>query len=241
MVVDHDTGRLVWARKGRDSKVVHGFLDDLGEERARQLTHVSADGAEWIHGPFRERAPQAVICLDPFHVVGWATDAVDEVRRRMAAELRRQGKPDQAAAVKGLRWALVKNPENQSPEQRGRVAEIARTNARLYRAYLVKEQLREVFRVKGRHGRRLLAGVMAWCARSREPELVSLGQSLARHRELIWATLDHGLSNARSEATNTHLRGLTKRAYGYHSPDALIAHAMLARGGLRPDLPGRAA
>ncbi len=241
VVVDHDTGRLVWARKGRDSKVVHGFLDDLGEERARQLTHVSADGAEWIHGPFRERAPQAVICLDPFHVVGWATDAVDEVRRRMAAELRRQGKPDQAAAVKGLRWALVKNPENQSPEQRGRVAEIARTNARLYRAYLVKEQLREVFRVKGRHGRRLLAGVMAWCARSRVPELVSLGQSLARHRELIWATLDHGLSNARSEATNTHLRGLTKRAYGYHSPDALIAHAMLARGGLRPDLPGRAA
>ena len=241
VVIDHDTGRLVWAREGRDSGVVGAFLDDLGEQRTRQLTHVSADGAEWIHGPFRERAPQAVICLDPFHVVAWATGAVDEVRRRMAAQLRRQGKPDQAAAVKGLRWALVTNPSNQSPEQRGRVAEIARTNAPLYRAYLIKEQLREVFRVKGPYGRRLLAGLLAWCARSRLPEFVALGQSLARHRRLIWATLDHGLSNARSEATNSHLRGLTKRAYGYHSPDALIAHAMLARGGLRPDLPGRAA
>jgi transposase len=241
VVVDHDTGRLVWARAGRDAATVRAFLDDLGPERAGQLTHVSADGAEWIHGPFRERAPQAVICLDPFHVVGWATDAVEELRRRLAAQLRRAGKPDQAAAVKSSRWALVRNPENQSPAQRGQVAEIARTNAPLYRAYLIKEQLREVFRVKGRAGRRLLAGVLAWCARSRLPEFVALGQSLGRRRELIWATLDHGLSNARSEATNTHLRGLTKRAYGYHSPQALIAHAMLARGGLRPDLPGRAA
>jgi len=98
-----------------------------------------------------------------------------------------------------------------------------------------------VFRVKGTSGRQLLAGVLAWCARSRLPELVALGRTLTRYRELIWATLDHGLSNARSEATNTHLRVLTKRAYGYHSPQALIAHAMLARGGLHPDLPGRAA
>jgi transposase len=241
VVVDHDTGRLVWARPGRDAAVVHAFLDELGQQRAEQLTHVSADGAEWIHGPFRQRAPQAVICLDPFHIVAWATGAVEQVRRRMAAQLRREGKPDQAATVKSSRWALIKNPQHQSPEQRGRLAEIAKTNAGLYRAYLIKEQLREVFQVKGTGGRQLLAGVLAWCARSRLPELVALGQTLTRYRQLIWATLDHGLSNARSEATNTHLRVLTKRAYGYHSPQALIAHAMLARGGLRPDLPGRTA
>jgi len=56
---------------------------------------------------------------------------------------------------------------------------------------------------------------------------------------LIWNTLEHGLSNARSEATNVHLRVLTRRAYGFHTPDALIAMAMLTRGGLRPALPGR--
>jgi hypothetical protein len=43
-----------------------------------------------------------------------------------------------------------------------------------------------------------------------------------------------------SEATNTHLRALTKRAYGFHSPDALIAMALLTRGGLCPPPPGRA-
>lgn len=48
-------------------------------------------------------------------------------------------------------------------------------------------------------------------------------------------------SNARVEATNTHLRVLTRRAYGFHSPEALIAMAHLTRGGLCPDLPGRTA
>ena len=54
------------------------------------------------------------------------------------------------------------------------------------------------------------------------------------YRDLIWNTLDHNVSNARSEATNFHLRALTKRAYGYHSPEALIGMAMLTRGGLCP-------
>ena len=51
--------------------------------------------------------------------------------------------------------------------------------------------------------------------------------------------MDHGPSNARSEATNTHLRVLTRRSYGFHSPQALIAMAMLTRGDLCPPLPGR--
>lgn len=57
---------------------------------------------------------------------------------------------------------------------------------------------------------------------------------------LIWNTLDdYGVSNARSEATNIHLRKLINRAYGFRSAAALIAMATLTRGGLCPELPGR--
>jgi hypothetical protein len=56
---------------------------------------------------------------------------------------------------------------------------------------------------------------------------------------LILNAVEHGLSNARSGATNTHLRLFTRRAYGYHSPDSLIAMADLTRGGLCPPFPGR--
>ena len=91
-----------------------------------------------------------------------------------------------------------------------------------------------MFRVKGTHGRQLLAGWLWWASHSRIPEFVALARSIRHYRNLICNTLDHGLSNARSEATNTHLRALTKRAYGYHSPEALIGMAMLTRGGLCP-------
>lgn len=106
------------------------------------------------------------------------------------------------------------------------------TNKMLYRAYLLKEQIREVFRVKGRQGRQLLASWPSWASHSGIPELVTLAASIRRCRDLIHNTLDHALSNARSEATDTHLRALAKRAYGFHSPDALIAIALLTRGGL---------
>jgi len=67
VVIDHDTGRLVWAAEGRNTDTMRAFFDDLGPTRAAQLTHVSADGAEWIHTVVRERAPQAVLCLDPYY------------------------------------------------------------------------------------------------------------------------------------------------------------------------------
>ena len=80
IVVNHDTGMLIWAAPGRETKTVHAFFDALGEERCKLLTCLSADGADWIAGPAAARAPQAVVCADPFHVVSWATGALDETR-----------------------------------------------------------------------------------------------------------------------------------------------------------------
>jgi transposase len=232
LIVDHATGRLVWAKQGRNQETLGAFFDELGAQRAGLLTHVSCDGAEWIHGVVRERAPKAILCLDPFHVVVWTLKALDKVRTRTMAKA---GVRDRNAM-----WATRKNPSDLTGEQRTSLAAIADTNKTLYKAYLLKEQLREVFAVKGDQGRELLAGWLSWASRSRIPEFVALAKSIRRYRDLIWNTLDHGLSNALAEATNTHLRGLTKRSYGYHSPEALIGMALLTRGGLCPPLPGRA-
>jgi transposase len=74
VVVDHDTGRLVWAAAGRDEATLEGFFDALGAGRCEAVTHVSADAAEWIARVVARRCPQAIRCADPFHVVKWATD-----------------------------------------------------------------------------------------------------------------------------------------------------------------------
>jgi transposase len=235
-VVDHDTGRLVWAREGRNTSTLDQFFSDLGEDRSALLTHISADGAEWIHTVVQASAPQALICLDPFHIMQWVTKALDGVRRKMWRELQAT---DAASQVKGARWALLKSPLELTEDQRISVAVIAKTNRPLYRAYLLKEQMRAAIAVKGAEGRALLGGWVAWAKRSRLPEFAKLANTIERFRPYIWNTMEQELSNARSEATNTHLRVLTRRAYGFHSPAALIAMAMLTRGGLCPELPGR--
>ena len=82
VVVDHDTRRLLWAAPGRDRATLRTFFELLGPERCALITHVSADQAGWIAEIVAERCPNAVQCADPFHIVKWATEALDEVRRQ---------------------------------------------------------------------------------------------------------------------------------------------------------------
>jgi transposase len=132
-----------------------------------------------------------------------------------------------------------RNPENLTPQQQAKLAWIAKTNPRLHRAYLLKEGLRYVFAVKGDAGKQALDLWCDWAQRCRIPAFVNLGRKIKRHRRAIDATLDHGLSNALIESVNTKIRLITRIAFGFKDPHALIALAMLSLGGHRPTLPGR--
>ena len=207
MVTDRENGqRYIWAAEGRNKETLAKFFDDLGEDRAGLLTHVSADGADWIHDVVREKAPQALICLDAFHVVKWAGEKLDELHRHwpeQAARPARQTRQPPSARACGR---CARTPGGLSGGQRTALAQIAADNKRLYKAYLMKEQLREVFKAKGEHGKALLAGLMAWCQRCRIPEFTALAKTLKRFRQLIWNTLDHAVSNGRAEGINTSSR-----------------------------------
>lgn len=254
IVVDHDTGRLVWAAPGRDRATLQGFFDQLGDERAAQITHVSADAADWVAEVVTQRCPQAVRCADPFHVVAWATQALDEVRRETWNQARRKaaatrgpgpghrrarGSLEHYRSVARSRYALWKNPENLTANQKAKIDWIAKTEPRLHRAYLLKEGLRLVFVFKGDAGIEALDRWCSWARRSRIPAFVRLSRRIVKHRSTIVAALEHGLSNALIESTNTKIRLLTRMAFGFHGPEPVIALAMLAHGGHCPPLPGR--
>jgi len=239
VVVDHDTGRLVWAAPGRERKTVEKFLDALGKERCQQIKLVSCDMASWITGPVSERCPNASICYDPFHLVKLATDALDEIRREVWNDARRQGQRQLARELKGARFALWKNAENLTERQALKLARVQKLNQRLYRAHLLAQQLREIYRVPFEHATLLLDAWLRWARRCRLAPFVRLAKTITQQRSGIEAALRHGLSNARVEQVNTQLRLITRRAFGFHSPHAAIALAMLALGGLCPPLPGR--
>jgi len=237
VVVDHDSGRLAWASPGRDRKTIEAFLDELGQERCKEITLVSCDMAAWISGPIADRLPGAVRCVDPFHVVQLATDALDVVRREVWNQARKSGEVAVARDLKGARFALWKNPESLTSRQRLKLADIKTVNGPLYRAYLLKEQLRAFYRVPPEHAEAMLDAWLSWARRSRLEPFVKLARTISAQREGILAAIEHGLSNARVEQINTQIRMLTRRAYGFHTPQALIALVMLTLNGLCPPLP----
>jgi transposase len=258
IVVDHDTRQLIWAAPGRDKATLRSFFDALGADRCARITHVSADSAAWIAEEVAARCPKAVQCADAFHVVKWATEALDRTRIQAWNEARAlartepgraQGRQradapprpghDRAKKLRDSRYALWKNPDNLTDKQSAKLAWIAKTDPRLHRAYLLKEGLRLVFVLKGEHGKQALEGWIRWARRCRIPAFVDLQRRIVKHRATIHATLDHGLSNGLIESTNTKIRLLTRLAFGFKDPYALIALAMLALGGLCPPLPGR--
>ena len=258
VVVDHDSRRLVWAAPGRTSATVNQFFDLLGPERCAQITHVSADGADFIDTIVAEKCPAAVRVADPFHVVKWATDALDEVRRGAWNDARAlarkepkrgRGRPradapprpgsERATALKGARYSLWKNPENLTDNQQVKLAWIAATDPTLYRAYLLKEGLRVVFQLPHVDAVEALDRWISWARRCRIPAFVKLQKSIVKHRTRILAAIEHNLSNGLIESTNTKIRLITRIAYGFKSAEALIALALLNLGGHRPTLPGR--
>ncbi len=249
VVVDHDTGRLVWAGPGRSEAALNVFFDELGDDRAAELTHVSADMADWIARTVARRAPNAIRCADPFHIVAWAIEALDVERRRSwnqakgrtipASPGRRGRTTGDARQIARSRYALWKNPDGLNTRQRHQLDWIAKTDPRLWRAYLLKEGLRYVFATGGQEGKDALDRWLSWARRSRLESFVHLAQRITRHREAIEANLEHGLSQGLIESTNTKIRLLTRIAFGFHGPEPLIALALLALGSHPPQLPGR--
>lgn len=236
VVCDHVTGQVVWAAKGRSKETVRAFFDTLGD-RATQLELVTADGATWITDVVAERAPQATVCLDTFHVIGWATTALDEVRREEWNKLRRTGSTKAAKEFKGLRFLLRRNWENLTGAQRSVIRDLEKANHRAFRAWQLKEELRDIFALPLPAARRALDDWLRYASRSKLAAFVKLARTIRRYRPSIEATIEWRLTNGIAESNNAAIGRIRVNARGFHDPQAFITMIMLDRAGLAPNLP----
>ena len=251
VVADHDRdGAVVWAAEGKSGATLERFYDALGAERTTQLTAASME----LHGAYARvtcaRAPQVRVCADPFHVVKLANHALDEVRRaewntaRHAAKVSRPspiGRVRQnptAQLVKHTRWALLKEPTRWTTRQRQMIEQLRRARHVLFRAWVLKEALRDLSRLPvGHPADRSLDTRLARASRSRISAMLALSQTIRAHRDEILAAVDLGLSNSKLEGRNSKIRLINHRGYGHHTATALIAMIHLCCSGLTITLP----
>ena len=221
-VADHATGAIVWCAPGRNAATLQQFFELLGD-RKDSIRAVSIDMSGGYQQAIRSSIPHAEICFDPFHVVRLGQRAVDQVRRdEWNAHDRSHTKAGKW--IKGTRWSLLKSPEKQTIDQLAKLGEVQQANRPLYRAFLLKEELRLLYHLDDpglapAH----LDSWLTWASRSRLEPFVKLARTIRRHRDGILAAIRLGLDNGRLEGLNSRIRLISHRSFGFHTPWPLIA------------------
>lgn len=235
VVVDHDRRRVIWAREGRSTAVLEEFFQELGLDRCFKIKEVTIDMSAAYLKAIETWLPQATVIFDRFHVQRLASDAVDEVRRSIVREL---DDAEEAAAIKGTRFTLLKNPWDLTRHQRLKLNELQRKNRKLYRAYLLKETLaRALDYLQPKRASDTLKEWIAWATRSQLKPFVRVARTIRKHFDGILAYVKGRLTNGYTEGVNNKLRMVARRAFGFHSSSALISMLFLVAGGLQLDPP----
>jgi len=166
-----------------------------------------------------------------------AQRAVDQVRRDGWNAHERSHTP-KGRWIKGTRWSLLKAPAKQSIEQLALLGEVQQANRSLYRAFLLKEELRLLYQLEDptlAPGH--LDAWLAWATRSRLDPFVKLARTIRRHRAGILAAIRLELNNGRLEGLNSRIRLISHRSFGFHSAAPLIALVYLCCTGIVIELP----
>ena len=255
VIVNHDTGKAIWVSAGYGSDILSSFFEQLTPEQRASIKYVTADGARWISSCIEEYCPGAIRCMDSFHVVEWATEALDKVRKEAWRDARsnatpkpkrKRGRPSadapkmlpsEADHLKGVKYALGKAPENLTYNQQTRLAMLAISDKRLYRAYLWKEGLRLILHASYEEAAEVLDSWIKGVKHCRIPEFLDLGKKIERHRDAILATVKYGLSNARIEAINNKIKLTIRMAYGFKNIENMLDMIMLRCSDIKIPLP----
>lgn len=186
------------------------FFAELGKARCDALEAVTIDMSAAYIAAVKECVPNATLIFDRFHVQKLLQDALDEVRR---AEVRGAEDADQRRVLKHTRWLLLKNPWNLTALQQGKLTELPKQNATLYRAYLMKESVAGILDQRDPSTvRERLTDWIAWAAHSRIAPFVRVASTIRKHLDGIVASVETGLSNGRTEGTNGKVRTITRRS-----------------------------
>jgi transposase len=187
-VADHASGAIVWARPGRNAATLAAFFDGLGDRKC-SIRAVSIDMSAGYENAIKAAVPDAETCFDPFHVVKLANEAINQVRR---ADWNAHAKSTTQTGtwLKGVRWALLKAPERLTDRQAAKLAEVQHANRGLYRAYLLKEELRALNHLPDPSlASEHLAAWLARATRSKLKPFIRLARTIRRHRDGILAAI----------------------------------------------------
>jgi transposase len=231
LVVDVDTKRVIWVHRGRDAEALSAFFAALGVEGRARIQAVVIDLARPYVKAVRTHCPQAAIVYDLFHALAWYTaDVLDRVRMDEANRItlpsrhrhrRRAEHRRRFLTGKGVRWLLLRDRGTlRSPAERVRLDELLAANRSLFIVYVLKEDLRSLWRLRDPAAAR--HDWQSWYARACEsgiPALVRFANRLVLIAQYIINHALHPLHTSLLEGMNNKIKVMKRMAYGYRDED----------------------
>ena len=217
LVVDLESGQVLWVGKGRGKEALAGFWQRLRRSGTR-IEAVACDmsGAYW--SAINEHLPDAVLVFDHFHIIKLANEKIDEIRRGLQRTLELTGQK----FIKGTRYLLLYGKENLPPEQRPKLEQALAYNEPLSKAYYLKEELRQLWSQPGKDAAQqyLQDWICKACATGIQP-LKKLANTMLTHARQILSYFDYPISSGIMEGINNKIGRLTRMAYGYRDVEFL--------------------
>ena len=202
--------RVLAVAEGRSVDSIEALVGELDAHgcASAQVSSVSIDMSPAFIKGCAEHLPNARITFDKFHVVWHASTAVDKMRRI-------EQRTDRS--LKGLRWSLLKDRSRLSAEAAADLdALIARmTTVRTARAWVYKEQLREILERKQINVVRTM--LQHWCTcvmRSKVEPMKEVAALVRHHLDGIIAWAQTRQTNGFLEALNGLFQAAKRRARG---------------------------
>lgn len=219
--IDQSVRRLLWVGEDRTMKTLLQFFRSFGPERSARLRFICTDMWKPYLNVIAEKASEAIHVLDRFHIMAHMNKAINQVRAQEAKRLKADG---YVPYLKGMRYCLLKRPENLTEGQEIKLAELLRYNLKTVRAYLLKEDFQGFWDyVSPAWAGKFLD---RWCTRTMRSKIEPMkrvARMLRSHRELLlnWFRARGTVSAGVAEGLNNKLKLTTKRAYGFRTFRAL--------------------
>ena len=219
--IDQGVRRLLWVGEDRTMKTLLQFFRAFGPERSARLRFVCTDMWKPYLNVIARKASEAIHVLDRFHIMAHMNKAINQVRAQEAKRLKADG---YVPVLKGMRYCLLKRPENLTESQEIKLAELLQYNLKAVRAYLLKEDFQGFWDyVSPAWAGKFLD---RWCTRTMRSKIEPMkrvARMLRSHRELLlnWFRARGTVSAGVVEGLNNKLKLTTKRAYGFRTFRAL--------------------
>ncbi len=220
IVLDLESGAVIHVGRGKGGDALKDFWTRLRHSGAK-VQAVATDMSLAYIDAVTTHLSGATLVFDRFHVIKLYNDKLSELRRAMYRELK---DTMQKNVLKGVRWLLLKRPENLDPTRNEpkRLQEALRLNEPLAIAYYLKEELNEIWEQDDQESAQAL--LMDWITYAESTGIGILhkfAQTLRVHAWGILAWYDHPISTGPLEGINNKIKTMKRQAYGFRDQEFL--------------------